>query len=154
MPFLTKLRQFLDANNVRYEVHTHPLAFTAQEVAAVEHVHGKELAKVVVLRSGPAFLMVVLPAPCHVDLEKVRAATGTPELVLAREDEFVGLFPDCEPGAMPPFGNLYNVPVWVDESLARDEEIVFNAGTHTQAVRMKYGDFARLAGARVAELRM
>jgi len=153
MPPLTKLREFLDTNRVAYQVLAHPQAFTAQELAAVEHVPGKEQAKVVVLRSGSEFFMVVLPAPYHVDLQKARAATGKQNLVLATEKEFVSLFPDCEPGAMPPFGNLYNVPVWVDELLARDEEIVFNACTHTQAIKMKYADFARLVCPRVASLR-
>jgi len=153
MPPLTKLREFLDTNRVAYHVLSHPQAFTAQELAAVEHVPGKEQAKVVVLRSGSEFLMFVLPAPYHVDLQKARAATGKQNLVLATEKEFATLFPDCEPGAMPPFGNLYNVPVWVDESLTRDEEIVFNACTHTQAIKMKYADFARLVCPKVAALR-
>ncbi|MBP1684673.1 MAG: YbaK/prolyl-tRNA synthetase associated region [Deltaproteobacteria bacterium] len=144
MPILTKLRDYLDRSAVGYEVISHRQAFTAQEVAQAEHISGKELAKVVMLRSGKHFSMVVLPAPLRVDLDKAKAAMQMPDLVLATEDEFAGLFPQCEPGAMPPFGNLYDLPVYVDESLTKDESIVFNAGNHTQTVRMQYADFARL----------
>ncbi|MBI4517777.1 MAG: YbaK/EbsC family protein [Deltaproteobacteria bacterium] len=152
MPILMKLRDFLDSNSVRYEVASHRQAFTAQEVAAAEHVPGIEVAKVVMLRSGGDFVMVVLPAPYHVDLARARELLGKPDLRLAAEQEFAPLFPKCEAGAMPPFGNLFNVPVWVDEALARDDEIVFNAGTHTQTVRMKYADFARLVAPQVGAL--
>lgn len=144
MPILTKLRQFLDKNNVVYEVGSHPQAFTAQEVAQAQHTPGRELAKVVMLRSGAEFLMAVLPAPYRIDLDLAKTALGKPDLRLASEQEFAGLFPHCEAGAMPPFGNLYNLRVYVDRSLTRDEDIVFNAGTHTQTVKMKYADFERL----------
>ena len=144
MPILTKLREFLDQNGVHYEVASHRQAFTAQEVAAAQHVPGKEVAKVVMLRSGTQFLMAVLPAPYRVDLDRARAATGKADVTLATEPEFKGLFPQCEPGAEPPFGNLYGLPVYVDQTLTRDEEIVFNAGTHTQTIKMKYADFKRL----------
>jgi Ala-tRNA(Pro) deacylase len=154
MPQLIKLREFLDANHIAYQVLTHPTAFTAQELAAVEHVHGREHAKVVILRHGSGCLMVVLPAPYHVDLEKARAATGRRDLEVAKEHDFISLFPDCSPGAMPPFGNLYNMEVWVDQSLTTDEEIVFNAGSHTQSIRMKYADFARVVRPKVAVLRV
>ncbi len=151
MPILTKLREFLDQNKVAYEVISHRQAFTAQEIAAVEHVPGKQLAKVVMLRSGKDFIMAVLPAPLRVDLDSAKAVTGNSDLALATEQEFKGLFPQCEPGAMPPFGNLYNLPVYVDRALTEDEEIVFNAGTHTQTVKMKYADFARLVQRKVAD---
>jgi Ala-tRNA(Pro) deacylase len=151
---LNKLKEFLDNSLVPYEVLTHPLAFTAQQLAAVQHVKGKQLAKVVVARSGSEFIMIVLPAPYHVGLQRARAVTGRQDLEIAHESEFASLFAGCEPGAMPPFGNLYNVPVWVDESLAQDEEIVFNACTHTEAIKMKYSDFARLVHPTVAKLRM
>jgi Ala-tRNA(Pro) deacylase len=150
MPILTKLREFLDQHHIHYEVASHRQAFTAQEVAAAQHVPGFELAKVVILRSGANFVMAVLPAPYRVDLERAKAALGTPDLALATEEQFKGLFPQCEAGAMPPFGNLYNMPVWVDQSLLRDEDIVFNAGTHTQTVKMKYADFSRLVQPKVA----
>lgn len=150
MPVLTKLREFLDQNGVHYEVGSHRLAFTAQEVAAAQHVPGKELAKVVMLRSGTAFIMTVLPAPYRVDIERAKAALGKSDLSLATEQEFKNLFPQCEPGAEPPFGNLYNLPVYVDQTLTRDEDIVFNAGSHTQTIKMKYADFARLVQPKVA----
>lgn len=154
MAHLTKLRTFLDANKVAYEVLTHPEAFTAQEVAAAEHVHGREHAKVVILRAGPEYVMVVVPAPYHVDLERARTITGKRDLSLATEHDFVSLFPDCEAGAMPPFGNLYNMQVWIDQALAGEEDIVFSACSHTQSMRMKYADFARLVRPTVASLRM
>lgn len=150
MASLDLLKQHLDAAGVAYEVLSHPQAFTAQEVAEAQHVKGREVAKVVMLRSGGDFFMAVLPAPYRVDLDLARGVVGRPDLQLATEAEFAGLFPDCEPGAMPPFGNLYGVPVLVDDSLTRDEHIVFNAGTHTQTVRMRYADFARLVQPRVA----
>jgi Ala-tRNA(Pro) deacylase len=144
MPVLAKLREFLDKQKVRYEVLTHPQAFTAQEVAQAQHVPGVELAKVVMLRSGSDFIMTVLPAPYRVDLERAKATLGKRDLVLATEEEFQGLFPQCEAGAMPPFGNLYGLPVYVDPTLTHDAHIIFNAGTHTQTVKMTYADFARL----------
>ena len=149
MPILTKLREYLDTQKVPYEVLSHRQAFTAQEIAQAQHVPGRELAKVVMVRSGGAFVMLVVPAPYRVDLERAKSAVGKTDLVLATEDEFRGLFPQCEAGAMPPFGNLYGLPVYVDQTLTRDEEIVFNAGTHTQTVKMKYADFARLVQPKV-----
>ena len=150
MPILSKLREFLDANRVAYEVRSHAQAFTAQEVAAAQHVPGREVAKVVMVRAGDDYLMAVLPATHRVHLEKLAKAAGKASLRLATEDEFAGLFPQCQPGAMPPFGNLYGLPVCVDESLTRDEKIVFNAGNHEQTVRMAYADFARLVQPKVA----
>jgi len=154
MPILTNLREFLDANRVTYEVRSHRTAFTAQEVAAAEHIPGREMAKVVMVRDGREYLMTVLPAPEHLDLERLEKATGRTGLRIATEAQFAGLFPGCEPGAMPPFGNLYGLPVWVDESLTRDDEIAFNAGNHEQTVHMRYADFARLVQPRVAALRV
>jgi Ala-tRNA(Pro) deacylase len=152
MPILTKLREFLDRNKVKYEVASHQQAFTAQEVAQAQHTPGRELAKVVMLRSGAEFIMAVLPAPYRVDLTLAKTALARPDLQLANEQEFAGLFPKCEAGAMPPFGNLYNLPVYVDRSLTRDAEIVFNAGTHTQTVKMAYADFERLVQPRVVSI--
>ena len=152
MPILTKLKQFLDQHQVRYEVRSHPQRFTAQEVAEVEHVPGMEMAKVVILRAGTEYLMVAIPAPFKVDLNVARRETGKPDLHLATEEEFATLFPGCEPGAMPPFGNLFNVPVWVDGTLAKQQEIIFNAGNHKQTVHMSYADFARLVQPRVVAL--
>jgi Ala-tRNA(Pro) deacylase len=152
MPILGKLSEYLDQHHVRYEVLSHRQTFTAQETAQAQHVHGREMAKVVIVRGGGEFAMVVLPAPCLVDLERAGAVLGKPDLDLATEEQFTSLFPGCEPGAMPPFGNLYGLPVWVDRALTRDEQIVFNAGTHTQTVRMRYADFAQLVHPKVASL--
>jgi Ala-tRNA(Pro) deacylase len=153
MPILTKLKVLLDANGVPYEVRSHRTAYTAQQVADAEHIPGREMAKVVMVRDDDQFLMAVLPAPYHVSLEHLGKAAGRTGLRLATEAEFTGLFPACEPGAMPPFGNLYGLPVWVDETLTRDDEIAFNAGNHEQTVHMKYADFARLVQPRVASFR-
>jgi Ala-tRNA(Pro) deacylase len=153
MPIATKLKEFLDANGVRYEVRAHRTAFTAQEVAAAEHIPGREMAKVVMVRDGGGYLMAVLPAPYHVALDRLGQAAGRPALRLATEAELARLFPECDAGAMPPFGNLYGIPVWADESLTRDEEIAFNAGNHEQTVHMRYADFARLVQPKVAAFR-
>jgi Ala-tRNA(Pro) deacylase len=153
MPILTRLKEFLDAKGVRYEVRSHRTAYTAQQVADAEHIPPREMAKVVMVRDGGEYLMIVLPAPYHVGLEQLGKAAGRTGLRLATEAEFTGLFPGCQPGAMPPFGNLYGIPVWVDEALTRDDEIAFNAGNHEQTVHMKYADFARLVQPRVASLR-
>jgi Ala-tRNA(Pro) deacylase len=153
MPILRGLKEFLDANGVRYDMRSHRRAYTAQQVAAEEHIPGREMAKVVIVRDGGSYLMAVLAAPDHVSLRLLGAVAGRPGLRLATEAEFADLFPGCQPGAMPPFGNLYGIPVWVDEALTRDDEIAFNAGNHEQTVHMKYADFARLVQPRVASLR-
>jgi Ala-tRNA(Pro) deacylase len=145
-----KLIEFLDQNKVRYEVIHHPEAFTAQELAAIEHVKGKYHAKVVIVKADGEKLMAVLPADHRVDLEKLDKLTGK-RTALATEAEFKALFPDCAVGTMPPFGNLYGVATYVDKSLAQDDFIVFEAGTHTDAIKMSYADFARLAKPTVAE---
>lgn len=144
MSMSARLKSFLDENHVQYTLMSHSPAYTAQASAATLHIPGKELAKTVVLRSGEKTVLAVLPASYHVNMKRLSALAGG-SLRLASEQEFAGLFPDCEPGAMPPFGNLYSLPTFVDESLAADEEIVFNAGTHRDAIRMTYADFVRLA---------
>ncbi|MDX1624156.1 MAG: YbaK/EbsC family protein [Gemmatimonadota bacterium] len=145
MSIANRVKEFLDEHDVDYEHHQHDAAYTAQEVAAAEHVPGREFAKSVVLTDGDEFYLAVLPAPRKVNLEKIRSAAGNPELRLAEEEEFEDLFPGCETGAMAPFGNLYDVPVFVDQSLRQDERITFNAGTHEDTIRMAYPDFERLA---------
>ncbi len=152
MPVLTKLKAYLDANRISYDVLSHPPAYTAQEVAAAQHVPGRELAKVVMAKAGERFVMAVLPAPRRLDVEKLGAQLPERKARLATETEFAGLFPECEPGAMPPFGNLFDVPVYVDESLTRDETIVFTAGTHGETVRLRYADFADLVQPAVCDL--
>jgi Ala-tRNA(Pro) deacylase len=150
MTVSARLKTYLDENNVKHTLMSHSPAYTAQAAAATMHVPGKELAKTVVLAAGEERMLAVLPASYHVDLKKMSALVGKP-VRLATEQEFIGLFPDCELGAMPPFGNMYHLPVYVDVSLEADEEIVFNAGTHRDAIRMKYADFARLVKPTVAQ---
>lgn len=150
MSIPTRLIEFLNQSKVRYEVLHHPEAFTAQELAAVEHVKGRNHAKVVIVKAdADNKLMAVLPADHRVDLAKFKEVTGK-RAALATEAEFKGLFPDCAVGAMPPFGHLYDVPTYVDENLIDDEFIVFEAGTHQDAIKMGYGDYVRLAKPTVA----
>jgi Ala-tRNA(Pro) deacylase len=148
MSISTRLKSFLDENQVLYSVLTHTMAYTAQGAAATMQISGRELAKTVVLWAGEEMILAVLPAPYHVRLDKLAAEAGK-SVRLATEQEFSNLFPDCELGAMPPFGSLYNLPVYVDESLAADEAIVFNAGTHRDAIRVRYDDFVRLTKPKV-----
>jgi Ala-tRNA(Pro) deacylase len=148
MSMSARLKSYLDENHVHYTLMSHSPAYTAQAAAATLHVPGKELAKTVVVTAGTEHVIAVLPASRHVDLKRLATVLGK-SARLASEPEFIGLFPDSELGAMPPLGNLYHLPVYVDESLAADEEIVFHAGTHRDAVRMRYADFARLASPRV-----
>ncbi len=140
-----RLKRFLDQQRVPYETHIHRTAYTAQQVAAAEHVPGRMMAKTIIVESDGQFLMVVLPAPRHVNMRAVRESLNLPCARLATEAEFNSLFPDSETGAMPPFGNLYGMPVYVDPELAWDpggvNEIVFNAGTHRETIRMSFSDF-------------
>ena len=145
MYILTRLKDYLDKEKAAYQHDVHRTAYTAQEVAAEEHIPGRMMAKTVVVKAGDQFGMAVLPATQRVDLAALKAALGGQEVRLATEFEFTGLFPDCDVGAMPPFGNLYGLPVYAEESLTADTEIAFNAGTHQDTIRMKYEDFARLA---------
>jgi Ala-tRNA(Pro) deacylase len=144
-----KLRDFLDQNKVKYVAVTHSPAYTAQEVAASAHIPGKELAKTVVVKVDGQLAMAVLPASCHVAFDLLAEAVGATNVELASESEFRDRFGECEVGAMPPFGNLYNMEVVVAEDLAEDEEIAFNAGSHTELIRMAYADFERLVRPKV-----
>ena len=148
-----RLVELLAKSRIEYELVPHREAFTAQEVAQTAHIRGCCLAKVVLARAGRAgFLMAVLPASTLVDLELLARLSGRKHLELATESEIELIFSDCEPGAMPPFGNLYGVPVYLDPCLAREEHIAFQAGNHHEVVRMTFADYERLAGpfARVA----
>lgn len=149
---LSKLRKFLDSHQIKYLVISHSLAYTAQGVAAVSHVSGRELAKTVIVTIDGILAMVVLPASLHVDMERLRTITGAQAVQLASEKEFQDAFPDCETGAMPPFGNLYGMPVYADATLAEYEEITFTAGTHRELVRMNWQDMLRLVCPTVHEL--
>lgn len=137
------IRTFLDQNGVKYDTITHTRAYTANEVAQAAHVSGKEVAKTVIVDADGRMIMTVLPASKRLSFVRAARAVGD-GLRLAHEYEFARLFPGCEVGAMPPFGNLYGMDVYVDPSLREDEEIVFNAGTHEDLIRMRYEDFERL----------
>jgi Ala-tRNA(Pro) deacylase len=139
-----KMESYLRDNQVSFEVHHHPTAYTAQEVAASEHTPGKMVVKVVMVLADGELVMLAMPAPYQVDLDRVGEILGATEVRLANEEEFASAFPDCEIGAMPPFGNLYDLPVYVDEALAEDETVVVQAGTHSDTMRLEYADFERL----------
>ena len=139
-----RLKNYLDSNGVKYITIVHSTAFTSQEVAASVHIKGKEFAKCVIVKSDGKFFMLVVPSDHRVNFEKVKSILNVENLTLASESEFRELFPDCETGAMPPFGNLYDVPVYVDERFKANDEISFNGGTHNDVVKMKMADYVRL----------
>ena len=151
MSISRKLQDYLDRHKVHYEVLAHQEAFRAPEVAHALHAPVKDMAKVVMMRVEERSVMTVLPANWKVDLHRLRDVFLTNHVRLATEQEFKDLFPDCDVGAMPPFGNLYGLDVYVDRSLTEDEQIVFQAGNHSEAIRMRYTDFADLVHPRVAE---
>ena len=141
----------LAGNKVSYEVLQHPEAVTAQRIAQAEHVKGRHHAKVVMVKSGDQHLMMVLPADNQIDLEKAEKAIGK-AFSLDKEQEFKTLFSDCAIGAMPPFGNLYGLPTYVEQSLAEQDYIVFEAGTHTDAIKMSYRDYEKIVKPKVNDL--
>ena len=145
-----KLTSLLERNRIHYKALRHPPTYTAQDMASAMHVPGREIAKAVVLEVDGKFAVAVLPASRRVDLQRFREAAGAQSVSLAEEVEFRKLFLGCELGAEPPFGHLYGLPTWVDDSLAEDEFITFNGGSHEDAVRIRYEDFARLAQPKVA----
>jgi Ala-tRNA(Pro) deacylase len=144
-----KLKEFLDSNHVPYVTVRHSAAYTAQQIAATAHVPGKEMAKTVMVKINDMMAMAVLPASYKVDFDLLREVVGSEKVGLACEREFRDLFPECEIGAMPPFGNLYGMDVYVAESLLDDEEISFNAGSHTELIRLAMSDFAKLVKPKV-----
>ncbi len=146
-----RLEQYLRENGAGFEVMSHSQVFTMQEVAAALHVPGKQVAKVVMVLADDEMAMLVLPAPFRMNIEKARALLDAKRVRLAKEKEFADLFPDCATGAMPPFGNLYDVPVYVDQSLAEESHIVFRVGTHRETMKVSYADFSRLAQPAVGE---
>jgi Ala-tRNA(Pro) deacylase len=149
---LTRLKEFLDENNVKYVTISHSLAYTAQGIAALTHTPGQELAKTVMLRIDGKLAMAIVPASAHVGLTLLKTAVGAKTVDLAAEADFKNSFPDCETGAMPPFGNLYDIPVFADESLSRDPEIAFNAGTHRELMRLAWNDFQTLVNPRLIRI--
>jgi Ala-tRNA(Pro) deacylase len=147
-----KLREYLDDQGVKYVTIMHSRAFTAQEIAASAHIPGRELAKTVMVKLDNTMAMAVVPASHRVDFGLLKQASGAKRAELATEQEFINRFPECELGAMPPFGNLYGMAVFGSTSLAKDREIVFNAGSHMELIRMPYIDFHRLVRPKVAPL--
>src|SRR5437879_7635469 len=139
-----KLREFLDREKVKYVSVVHSPAYTAQEVAASAHITGRELAKTVIVELDGKMAMAVLPANRKIVLQDLREVTSSEEVKFASEEEFQSKFPECETGAMPPFGHLYGMDVYMAESLSANDEIVFNAGSHTEVIRMRFDDFERL----------
>jgi Ala-tRNA(Pro) deacylase len=146
---LTSLMEYLDAHNVAYVVISHSPGYTAQGIAGLAHIPRRELAKTVIVRLDGKLVMAVLPAKYHVDLELLRKTANAKSVALAAEEEFKDRFPECETGAMPPFGNLFGVDVFADDSLEKDKEIAFNAGTHRELIRMTWEEFKKLAKPRM-----
>ena len=140
-----RMEKYLRENGVGFEVKTHDQAFTMQEVAAALHVPGNQVAKVVIVCADKDKVMLVLPAPYRMNVDLVRDLVGAKTIRLAKEEEFSDLFPDCATGAMPPFGNLYGVPVYVDRSMAEEPDMVFRIGTHRETMKIAYADYVRLA---------
>ncbi len=148
-----KLKDYLDKNKVAYVSIRHSTAYTASAVAASAHVKGKNLAKTVIVKLDGKIVMAVLPARYRVDLEQLRAVSLSGSAELAMEEDFAKAFPNCEEGAMPPFGNLYGVPVYVDKTLAEDEEIAFNACSHSELIQLPYEAYARLVKPKVVSFK-
>jgi Ala-tRNA(Pro) deacylase len=149
---LSKLRDFLDSHHIKYLVISHSLAYTAQGIAALTHVSGKKVAKTVIVKIDGILAMAVVPASFHVDLDRLRTLTGARTVEIAPEREFKNAFPDCETGAMPPFGNLYDMAVYADAGLGGNGEVTFNAGTHRELIRMAWDDFVRLVNPITSDL--
>ncbi len=147
-----KVEQLLRENGVPFTVHEHPPAYTAQEIAAEEHVTGNMIAKAVIVKADDNFAMCVLPASYKLDMKKVAKALKAKKTRLADEPEMAKIFTDTEVGAEPPFGNIYHLPTVADNHLAEYEEIIFQAGSHRQAIRMRFEDYKNLAKPEMADL--
>jgi Ala-tRNA(Pro) deacylase len=149
---INKLKKFLDSHQTKYVTIRHSPAYTAQETAQSAHIPGKELAKTVIVKVDGKMAMMVVPAADHLNLSEIRRIIGAGKVELATEGEFKSLFPDCEIGAMPPFGNLYGMEVFASARLTEDEEIAFNAGSHTELIKLAYRDFERLVSPKIVRL--
>ena len=149
---LGSLMDYLDQNDVQYIVITHSTAYTAQGIAGLVHIPGQQLAKTVIVKLDDKLAMAVLPAKYHVDLMQLRKKAHAKKVELAVEEDFQRVFPECETGAMPPFGNLFGLPVFADESLEKDYEIAFNAGTHRELIRMLWDDYKKLVQPRMVSI--
>lgn len=152
MPLSEQLQKFLDSHQAKYALSTHHTAYTAREVAAVEHLPAREVAKVVVVFGDGSYHMIVVPANRLVDFQEVRHALGLTQARLATEEELAKLFPDCELGAMPPIGALYRLPVYLDSSLLDEEMIAFNGGTHKDVIHMRTDHYRELVQPTVVSL--
>lgn len=139
-----KLIQFLDENGIVYSLIDHSSAYTASEIAASAHVKGQEMAKTVMIKIEGKMHMVVLPAKYKVNFDLLKKYTGKEDIILAGEEEFTAMFPGCLTGAMPPFGNIYGMKTYLDKTLTYDEEIAFNAGNHSQLIRLRFEDYLNL----------
>jgi len=146
---LGKLREYLDDNKIKYVIKSHSVAYTTPEIAALAHIPGKDWAKTVIIKIDGKLAMAVLPASYRIDFDELKIAIGNKKIELATEEEFESQFADCELGAMPPFGNLYDMDVFVAESLAEDDEITFNACSHKELMQMSYKDFEKLVNPKV-----
>ncbi|GBD87979.1 prolyl-tRNA editing protein ProX [bacterium BMS3Abin03] len=148
---LSKIKKLLDRNNIKYIIIKHSPAYTAQEIAALTHVSGRKLAKTVMIKVNGQIAMAVLPASFKVSFEQLKTALGAEKVRLAYEQEFMDKFPDCEVGAMPPFGNLYGMEVYVADNLAEDknDEIAFNACSHSELIKMSYKDFEKIVNPKI-----
>lgn len=145
MPISAKLNEYLDHQGMHFEHHVHPTAYTGEETASSLHVAGRDIAKTVVVEADGALLLAIVPANQKVDLHHLKFITRAANIRIADEREFAAAFPSCEPGAVPPFGNLFGFSTYCDTQLEHDETIEFNAGSHTDTVRMAFDDFKRIA---------
>jgi len=148
---MNRLREYLDEHGTEYVIVSHSKAYTAQKIAASAHISGHQVAKSVILNVDGKMIMVVVPASHRVNMNRLKRMLGAESVDLAREPKFQRLFPDCEVGAMPPFGNLYNLDVYVDRSLTEDDVIAFNACSHNELVRMAYKDFEKLVNPHIID---
>jgi len=139
-----KIRKYLDENDVHYEIIDHRVEYTAQRVAESIHIHGQEVAKTVIIKVDGELHMAVVSSSQMVDISFLQKIFGTKEIVLADEKDFEDIFPDCEVGAMPPFGNLYKMKMFISEKLSTQQEFVFNAGSHGNLIKIRYYDYERL----------
>ncbi|MDP4185225.1 MAG: YbaK/EbsC family protein [Bacteroidota bacterium] len=147
-----KLKDYLDSHYIEYITIRHSAAYTAQKIAACSHISGKEIAKTVMVKIDGNMAMVVLPAPSKVNFNVLKDVANAERIELATEAEFRDLFPECEIGAMPPFGNLYGIDVYVAESLTKDEAIAFNAGSHRELIQLAYKDYERLVLPKIVKI--
>lgn len=146
------VHELLDKHNVPYEIHDHPRAVDANRLAQSEDVTGWDVAKPVLLSIGGQLAMAVVPAPVYVDLEKASAVLGHSEVRLATEEEFVSRFPDCEPGAEPPFGNLYEIPVFLDETLRKRQRMLCRDGSHTASITLAVNDYIEVVAPEIVDV--